>query len=247
MRTLRLLIEYDGTAFSGWQRQGQSNLRTVQGSIEDALAKMTGETIVLRGAGRTDAGVHAEGQVASFAVAASNIPLRGFLLGLNSKLPPDITILDVSVARDDFDARRSARGKVYRYRIWNHAVRSSLHARTAWHVRRPLDLHAMREGARMLVGRHDFRAFRAADCERLTTTRELHRVDVDRQGGLCTVEVEGTAFLKNMVRILVGTLVGVGRGEMTAATIAELLVHGDRTRAGVTAPPQGLTLVRVIY
>jgi tRNA pseudouridine38-40 synthase len=218
----------------------------VQGCLEEAVAAMTGETVSIRGAGRTDAGVHADGQVATFALAA-RIPEMGLLRGLNSHLPPDIAILEVREAPPELDARFSARGKVYRYQIWNHLVRSPLHARTSWHVRSVLDMAAMREAARALCGEHDFRAFRAADCERRTTVRVVRRLDLERQGALLIVEIEATAFLKNMVRILVGTLVDLGRGQITADAIDRMLRTGDRKAGGVTAPPQGLTLLRVMY
>ena len=244
LRTLRLTIEYDGTDFAGWQRQvGQ---RTVQQCLEDAFATMTGGPVCVRGAGRTDAGVHADGQVASVELA-SRIPALGFLRGLNSNLPRTIAVLDVADMPAGFNARRAARGKIYRYLIWNHPVRSPRHLRESWHVFAPLDVHAMRRAAELLCGEHDFRGFRAADCERKSTVRLIRRFDVQRDGALVTCEVEGTAFLKNMVRILVGTLVAVGHGKMTEATIRELLAQGDRTRAGVTAPACGLTLAKVIY
>jgi tRNA pseudouridine38-40 synthase len=243
-RNIRVLVAYDGTDFAGWQHQpGQ---RTVQGVLQDAVRQMTGEEVRVQGAGRTDAGVHADGQVASFPLAA-RIPERGLLRGLNSILPPDVALLEVAEAPPQFDARFSARGKVYRYRIWNHLVRSPLHARTTWHCRPVLDMAAMRAAARELVGEHDFRAFRAADCERRTTVRVIRRLDIDRQGALLSLEVEATAFLKNMVRILVGTLVDLGRGRIAPAAIARMLQTGDREAGGVTAPPQGLTLLRVIY
>jgi tRNA pseudouridine38-40 synthase len=239
-----LTIEYDGTDFAGWQRQvGQ---RTVQQCLEDAFATMTGGPVCVRGAGRTDAGVHADGQVASVELA-SRIPALGFLRGLNSNLPRTIAVLDVADMPAGFNARRAARGKIYRYLIWNHPVRSPRHLRESWHVFAPLDVHAMRRAAELLCGEHDFRGFRAADCERKSTVRLIRRFDVQRDGALVTCEVEGTAFLKNMVRILVGTLVAVGHGKMTEATIRELLAQGDRTRAGVTAPACGLTLAKVIY
>ena len=243
-RTLRLVIEYDGTDFAGWQRQlGQ---RTVQACLEEALQAMTGQPLRITGAGRTDAGVHAEGQVASVRVV-SRIPAGSFLRGLNANLPPDIAVREVADVDAAFDARRSARGKCYRYQIWNHLVRSPARARSSWHCRAPLDTHAMREAAAAFVGEHDFRAFRAADCERRTTRRLIRSFEVDRRGALVTCEVEGTAFLKNMVRIMVGTLVAAGRGELDAAGVRRLLEAGDRTRSGVTAPAHGLTLVRVHY
>jgi tRNA pseudouridine38-40 synthase len=243
-RNLRLLIEYDGTDFAGWQRQdGQ---RTVQGCLEQAVTTMTREAVVVRGAGRTDAGVHAAGQVANFTTAAK-IPTGGFLRGLNAELPPDIAVLDVADVPATFDARHAARGKLYRYQIWNHLVRSPAHRRTSWHCRAPLDLHAMRDAATVFIGEHDFRAFRAADCERKTTVRLLRQLDVRRTGALITCDVEGTAFLKNMVRILIGTLVAVGRGKLTRADLLRIQAAGDRTAAGTTAPAAGLTLIRVTY
>jgi tRNA pseudouridine38-40 synthase len=244
VRNLRLLIEYDGTDFAGWQRQrGQ---RTVQASLEEAFRALTGEAAVVRGAGRTDAGVHAAGQVANVHVQ-SRIPTGGLLRGLNAQLPSDIAVLEVTDCPEGFDARRAARGKVYRYQIWNHLVRSPLHARYTWHCRAPLDTHAFRAAAALLVGEHDFRGFRASDCERRSTVRLLRRIEVDRAGALVTCEVEGTAFLKHMVRILVGTLVAVGRGDMDQAAVRRVLESGDRTQAGITAPACGLTLMRVIY
>lgn len=243
-RKLRLVIEYDGTDFSGWQRQVAR--RTVQGTIEDAIAKMLGERVEVRGAGRTDAGVHAAGQVASFSLV-SKIPATGLMRGLNSMLPHDLAIIDAADAADTFDARFSARGKLYRYRIWNHLVRSALHGRTTWHCRGPLDLEAMRAAARVLCGEHDFRGFRAADCERTNTVRVIRRFDITKQGALVEIEVEATAFLKNMVRILAGTLADVGRARRDMAAVVRALEQGDRKAGGVTAPAAGLTLQHVIY
>jgi tRNA pseudouridine38-40 synthase len=240
----KVIVEYDGTDFSGWQRQdGQ---RTVQGVIEDAIRQMTGESVFVRAAGRTDAGVHADGQVATFDLAQV-IPPHGLLRGLNSILPPDVALIETGHAPADFDARFSARGKVYRYTVWNHFVRSPRRARTTWHVRQRVDMEAVRQTAALLVGEHDFRAFRAADCDRRTTRRIVRRIDVDHQGVVITFEVEATAFLKNMVRILVGTLIDVGRGRVEPATVARMLEAGDRTVGGMTAPACGLTLVRVVY
>jgi tRNA pseudouridine38-40 synthase len=244
LRTLRLVVEYDGTDFAGWQRQdGQ---RTVQGCLEQAFAKMAAEPVLVRGAGRTDAGVHAEGQVASVEIA-SRIPCLGFLRGLNTHLPPEIAVLEVADMPAGWNARHNARGKIYRYQIWNHPVRSPRHARRSWHVYDPLDTHAMRAAAAVLCGEHDFRAFRAADCDRKNTVRIVRRFDVRREGALLSIEIEGTAFLRNMVRILAGTRVAVGKGKLTGDEVRGLLASGDRTQAGVTAPACGLTLVRVIY
>lgn len=244
LRNLKLVVEYDGTGLAGWQRQDGQD--TVQGWLEKAFQSMTQQEVVVRGAGRTDAGVHAEGQVANVEVA-SRIPAIGFLRGLNTFLPREIAVLEVADVPATFNARFSARGKIYRYQVWNHSVRSPRLARYAWHVYDPLDVHAMREGAAVLTGEHDFRAFRAADCDRKNTIRIIRRLDVRRDGAMVSIEVEGTAFLRNMVRILAGTLVAVGRGKMTGVEVAEALASGDRTRAGITAPAWGLTLARVIY
>ena len=243
-RRWRAVVEYDGTDFSGWQRQ--DGRRTVQGVVEDAIHQMLGERVFVRAAGRTDAGVHADGQVVTFDLVQP-MPAHGLLRGLNTVLPPDVALIEVAEAAPDFDARFSARGKVYRYTVWSHFVRSPRRARTAWHVRQPLDLDAIRTTAALLVGEHDFRAFRASDCDRLTTRRIIRRLDVDRQGAVVTFDVEATAFLKNMVRILVGTLVDVGRGRVEPATVARMLETGDRTVGGMTAPACGLTLLRVLY
>jgi tRNA pseudouridine38-40 synthase len=243
-RTLRLTIEYDGTDFAGWQRQDRQ--RTVQGCLEEAFLAMIGQAVVVRGAGRTDAGVHADGQVASIELA-SRIPNLGFLRGLNSNLPSDVAVIDVADMPAGWNARFAARGKIYRYQVWNHPVRSPRLGRRTWHVYDPLDTAGMRAAAAVLLGEHDFRAFRSSDCDRLNTVRILRRFDVRRDGALILLEVEGTAFLRNMVRILAGTLVAVGKGKMTAEQVRAVLAGGDRTQAGVTAPASGLTLVRVIY
>jgi len=244
VRRLKIVVEYDGTDFAGWQRQ--ANGPSVQAAIEDALAQMTGAETIVRGAGRTDAGVHALGQVAHFETAAE-IPLVGFRRGLNALLPRAIAIVALDEAAPDFDARRSARGKLYRYAIWNADSRAPLRDRFVWHRPRPLDAARMQDAARPLAGRHDFAAFRAADCERKTTVRTLSRVDVARDGDLVTIDVEGDAFLKNMVRIIAGTLVYAGYGKLGAREVEAALQAGDRRLVGPTAPPQGLTLVRVDY
>jgi tRNA pseudouridine38-40 synthase len=243
----KMTVEYDGTDFVGWQRQ--DNGPSVQATIEDALTDMHGGiATIIRGAGRTDAGVHAFGQVAHFdAPPGTRVPLHGYHRGLNAVLPRAIAILSVENAADDFDARFSARGKLYRYSIWTAPTRAPMRDRYVWHLRRPIDVARMQEGANLLVGRHDFNAFRAADCERKTTTRTVSRLAVARSGDLVTVEVEADAFLKNMVRILVGTLCEVGWGKRHATDVQRILEGGDRRQAGITAPAQGLALVRVDY
>lgn len=243
-RIIRLDVAYDGTDFSGWQIQPVD--RTVQGVIAAALAEMEQQPVTLYGAGRTDAGVHARGQVAHF-VTQSRIPLSGYQKGLNAKLPPDVSILAATEAPARFHARFSARGKHYRYTILNAPARHPLQCRYAWHRIPPLDVDAMHAGARALLGVQDFESFRSASCEREHAVRQIFRLDVTREGDQVLVDVEATAFLKQMVRILVGTLVEVGRGRHPPGWIAEVLSARDRTQAGPTAPPQGLCLEKVYY
>jgi tRNA pseudouridine38-40 synthase len=246
MPTIRLIVRYDGAALSGWQRQ--RNARTVQEELERAAAALSGETVRVHGAGRTDAGVHANAQVASFETNAI-IPMKGWRLGMNSKLPPEIAVMEAREVPTGFDPRRASAGKRYRYLINSHPSRDPLLRDRAWHVYDPLDLDAFDRAAAKLVGSHDFRGFRAADCERTNTFRHIFRVGLVRgyaaQRTLLAVEVEGTAFLKNMVRIITGTLVDVARGRLRESIIDEVLQSGDRTRAGITAPPQGLYLDEV--
>ena len=243
-RTLRLVVEYEGTDFHGWQVQ--NDVRTVQGELEAAFAQMTGEVVRITGAGRTDAGVHALGQVASLRTTHP-IDTGELLRGLNAITAPDVTVRSVEVAEEGFSARFSASGKLYRYRILNRREPSALRRRTCWHVRAPLDLEAMRGAAALLVGTHDFSAFRAADCVREDPTVTLERVDVVAREDEVVLQVRGPAFLKNMVRIIAGTLVEVGRGKLDAGAVGDALGTGDRSRAGPTAPALGLVLVEVAY
>jgi tRNA pseudouridine38-40 synthase len=240
----RLVIEYDGTAFSGWQTQPSE--RTVQGTLEAALATILRAPVHLQGAGRTDAGVHALGQVASLETDAP-VSADRLRKGLTALCRPDIAVVAATRVSDGFNARFDARGKHYRYTLLNRSVPSPLRRRDAYHVPHPLDLDAMRGAARRLVGEHDFSAFRAADCGRKSTTRTITDITIDRREALIDIDVKGTAFLKNMVRIIAGTLVDVGLGRLTAEDIDEALRSRNRTRAGRTAPAHGLTLVEVFY
>jgi tRNA pseudouridine38-40 synthase len=251
--TLKLTIEYDGAGFSGWQWQPRG--ATVQGAVEQAIAALCGapvESVRATAAGRTDAGVHARGQVVSIAPPGHGprLPLQAWTAGLNGLLPPTVACVGAELAPDGFDARRWARGRRYVYSIHNGPYRSPLLRDRAWSVHRPLDVEAMRRALPPLLGRHDFSAFRAADCPANNPVRELRRLEVladpgDPLGLL--IVVEATAFLKHMVRNLVGTLAEVGHGRRAPESMAQLLAGRDRTRAGATAPPHGLVLDEVQY
>jgi tRNA pseudouridine38-40 synthase len=244
-RTIRLVLEYDGTDLCGWQRQ--ENGPTVQAHLEDALARMTGAATPVIGASRTDAGVHALGQVASFETAA-RIPCDGFRLGLNSLLPPSIAVVAADEAPAGFHARFSATGKHYRYSVLTRSSRSPLACRRAWHRPSVLDLAAMREAALHMMGERDFSALRAAGCTARTAFRRVDEIAIGEPESHCIdIDVRGNAFLRNMVRILVGTLVEVGERRFTPAQVAEIMESRDRTRAGQTAPAHGLCLVEVMY
>ncbi len=259
---IRLVVAYDGTAFHGWARQPDT--RTVQGVLEAAVASMAGHDVICRGAGRTDRGVHALGQVAAFETARA-IPPQGWLRGINQALPDDVSVRAAEACAAGYEPRFDAIDKTYRYVLLVDDERDPLLRHRAWRLpprlRHPdrasasrpadtLDLEAMRETAARLLGTHDFRAFRAADDEREQTTRTLHALDLvtDWAGDprQIALSVRGSAFMKNMVRILTGTLLEVGRGRTTPARVASLLgPTGRREEAGPTAPAEGLTLVTV--
>ncbi|MDX1500095.1 MAG: tRNA pseudouridine(38-40) synthase TruA [Woeseiaceae bacterium] len=237
-------IEYDGTAYSGWQRQ-QSGLG-VQAVVEAALSAVADHPVEVTCAGRTDAGVHATGQVGHFDTTSERAG-RGWLLGANSNLPDDVSVRWVRPVADDFHARFSARSRSYRYLVLNRLVRSALHRRRAWWVHQPLAAEAMHEAAQALAGEHDFSAFRAAGCQAGTPVREIHSIAVTRRGDWITLDVTANAFLQHMVRNIAGTLVAIGAGEQPVGWAADVLAGRDRTRGGVAAPPHGLTLVAVDY
>ena len=245
-RTFRLVLEYEGTHFEGWQVQaGPRPSRTVQGTLESALEALGCRNIRTRGAGRTDAGVHALGQVASvrFVEGPSDATLGR---ALNSKLPPDLAVVRADLVPAGWDALRAAAGKHYRYTIWNGRTRSPLRQARSWAVSVPLDLEAMGRAAQQLEGRHDFAAFQASGSSVRTTVRQLDSLRVEGEsGGEIRLEVEGEGFLRHMVRNLAGTLVEVGRGRWTAEKAAQILASRDRGQAGPTAPAQGLVLVAV--
>jgi len=244
MPRVRLTLEYDGTEFVGWQRQ--PNGRSVQEVLEKALAELLGTAVPTAAAGRTDAGVHALGQVVAFD-APRALPSKAYVRGLSSLLPGDVAVVEAGEVAPDFDPRRWATGKRYRYLISRRPMRAPLLRRTHWEVFSALDVESMQAGAASLVGTHDFSSFRAADCEAPHPRRTVRELEVQTVGAILRIEMEGTAFLKHMVRNIVGSLVEVGRGRRVPGWIAEVLAARDRTLAGPTAPAHGLTLVEVTY
>ena len=244
MRNIRLVVEYDGTGLHGWQRQ--LNGASVQQHLEEALAVLLTHEVKVVGASRTDAGVHARGQVAMFRTERT-IPLHGVRRGLNSKLPKQIAVREATEVDDAFHPRFSATSKHYRYTLLTRADRSPRWRDRAWHHAEPIDVERMREGAAHLIGEHDFAAFRATGCAAKTTIRHIHEIAIMATPELLTVDLRGNAFLRNMVRIVVGTLAEVGTGERPPGQVAEILASLDRTKAGLTAPPQGLELIEVRY
>ena len=247
LRTIKLTIAYDGTAYAGWQRQ--ADVDTVQARLGAAVAEIEGRDVTVHGAGRTDAGVHARGQVSSFELE-HGIDTGALGRALNAKLPDDIRVWRVETAPPSFHARFWARGKSYRYRINTTPVADPMERRFAWHVAEPLDLDAMRQAGATLVGRHDFAAFQtaASDTTVSTTVRTVFDLSiVSESADIVVVNVVGDGFLRYMVRAIVGTLVEVGLGHRPAGDIAEILASLSRARAGPTAPPHGLFLVSVDY
>jgi tRNA pseudouridine38-40 synthase len=245
MRNIRLLMEYDGTNYQGWQVQPKG--QTVQGVIEEKLALITGETVHLIGSGRTDSGVHAFGQVANFKTK-SQLPVYSIQRALNSLLPPDIVIQQAEEIEEGFHARKESKSKVYEYRILNRDLRSAFHHKYAWHLPQALDLKKMREATRILIGEHDFSSFRSVGSPTRTSIRRVIRAEWKRsRDGLIRFEIEANGFLKQMVRALVGTLVEVGKGRINSEEFRKILNARDRKKAGPTAPAHGLFLKEVKY
>lgn len=244
MANIKLVLEYDGYRYHGWQRQ--PNLPTIQGTIEDAILKITQRRVTVIGSGRTDAGVHAEGQVANFITKARLRPDE-WTRALNSLLPDDVVVLSAQKVSDRFHARSSAIGKVYRYRILNRPHPPAIGRQYVWTVYSPLNLNRMRAAAKGLLGRHDFSAFRGSGPSTRTAVCHIRHLDwVQRQQEL-VMTIEADHFLQQMVRTIVGTLVEVGKGRRHPRELEELVQKKDRRFSGPTAPPQGLSLIRVIY
>jgi tRNA pseudouridine38-40 synthase len=248
MPRIALGLEYDGTDFVGWQIQPTG--RSVEGTLAAAVSFVAGAPVVVHGSGRTDAGVHALHQVAHFDTRVVRTA-RQWLLGINSNLPPDVAIRWVREVPADFDARRSALSRRYRYSVLQQSARPALLRRRVWWLRQELDCGAMTAAATAWLGEHDFSAFRGAGCQAKSPMRRLLSVEIARRprgdGLLLTFELTANAYLQHMVRNLVGTLVAVGSGELRVPDAARILAGRDRREAGVTAPAQGLALVEVLY
>jgi tRNA pseudouridine38-40 synthase len=250
MRNLKLILAYDGSEFAGWQVQPDAV--SVQGTLASAIGRITGEKVLPQGSGRTDAGVHALAQVASFATESS-VPAANFVKALNDILPASVRVLEAEEAAPDFHARKSARGKIYRYRIYRAAICPPFLARYLWHYPFPLDEQAMVRAAGLVEGEHDFTSFAAVDPERgregmpVSNLREIFSSSWERQGDEFVYTVRGSGFLHHMVRNLVGTFILVGKGTLRAEDVTRILEARNRSAAGATAPASGLYLANVEY
>lgn len=243
---LKLEIAYDGTAYGGWQRQ--DNNASVQQKIEEAVQKICGKKIVVFGASRTDAGVHALRQCASLSVPDKKMAVSDWLRAINAHLPRDIRVMKVSRATPKFHAQFQARSKIYEYRIWNSSVLPPFEINRAWQIPLTLDVAAMRRGSRALIGKHDFSSFASASRDpRRTNVRTIKTISIKKVGPEITVRVEGDGFLYKMVRGIAGTLADVGKGRIPATEVKRILAAKDRKKAGQNAPAQGLYLVKVKY
>lgn len=245
MQNIKLTIEYDGRKYLGWQRLGDSD-KTIQGKIETVLGNMVGEPVEIIGSGRTDAGTHAEGQVANFKTNLAVTPayIHSFL---TNQLPNDIVITDVSIVPERFHARYNATSKTYRYQVWNKAIPTALHRQFTHHVPEPLDYKKMQQAAELIIGEHDFIGFSSLKKTKKSTVRTVTDLTISQENGIVSFVVTGDGFLYNMVRIIVGTLIEVGLGNMDPASINQIFEHKVRAEAGKTLPAQGLFLVEVCY
>lgn len=245
MRNIRLLLQYEGSRYQGWQRQ-KPNDNTIQGKLETLLSKMCKEEIALQGSGRTDAGVHALGQVANFHTS-SEMSLEEMLSYINTYLPEDIAVIQIAEAAPRFHSRLNASGKCYCYRVINSEVPDVFLRRYALQIPETLEVAAMKRAAAHLLGEHDFKAFTSLKKSKKSTVRRIDSIDIAKEGSLITFTFRGNGFLHHMIRILMGTLLEVGMGKREADSIPELIANGSREQAGELAPAKGLTLMEVYY
>ncbi len=244
MTKIKLIVAYDGTNYVGWQYQ--PNGMSVQQRLEQALHQLTGIIHTVYSSGRTDSGVHARGMVCHL-ITERDLPLSAWREGVNRFLPDDIAVRHVEKVDDQFHARFSARGKRYRYTILRDLVRSPLDCKTSWQVKKPLDLEKMKIAAQYFLGQHDFSAFRTSGCSAGTTNREIYSIDFSENGSLLHIDVCGNGFLRNMIRMMVGTLVQIGRGKRPVEVIQKLLEDAKSAPSPLTAPAQGLCLMEVWF
>lgn len=244
MRNVKLLIEYDGTSYGGWQRQ--NNAVTVQGELENAIMKLTKEYSEVIGCSRTDAGVHAKGFVANF-ITNSSIPYEKFKYALNTVLPSDIRILNSEVAEEDFHSRYNSKGKTYSYTIVNREIAPALYRNYVYHYKGNLNIENMRMGAKYFIGTHDFSAFKNAGSSVKTSVRTIMDIKIENLEDIIKIYVSGDGFLYNMVRIMVGTLIDVGTCKIGPEKIQEIIASKDRGKAGRSVPASGLCLEKVFY
>lgn len=244
MSRIKLIVEYDGTDYVGWQIQ--PNGMSIQERLEQALYRLTGSIHRVYSSGRTDSGVHARGMVCHVDTE-KELPLTAWREGLNRFLPDDIAVREAEQVDDQFHARFSARGKRYRYTIFRNSVRSPLERKISWQVKKPLDLVKMQKAAESFIGQNDFAAFRTSGCSAGTTIREIYSITFTEAGALLHIDVCGSGFLKNMIRMMVGTLVQIGRGKRSVGSIQELLDGAESVSSPLTAPAQGLCLMEVWF
>lgn len=245
MRNIKLTIEYDGKKYLGWQRLGDSD-KTIQGKIESVLSHMTGETVEIIGSGRTDAGTHATGQVANFKTNHT-LTCEQILNFLNNQLPNDIVIKSVEEETERFHARYNAKGKTYRYLIWNSDIPTALYRNHSYHYANQLDVNAMIEAAELLEGEHDFIGFSSLKRTKKSTVRKIDEIKITQEKQMIRIEISGNGFLYNMVRIIVGTLLEIGAGTASKELIQEIFTNKVRAEAGKTVPAHGLYLDKVVY
>lgn len=245
MRNIRLVLQYEGTRYQGWQRQTSSE-NTIQGKLEKLLGRMCGEEIELSASGRTDAGVHAMGQVANFHTN-SDMSLKDMLAYCNRYLPEDIAVLSMNEAAERFHSRLNACGKSYCYRVINSDIPDVFWRRYALEVPQKLDVEAMQRAAELLLGEHDFKAFTSAKKSKKSTVRRIDEITIRREGSLLHFTFTGNGFLHHMIRIIMGTLLEVGSGKRTPESMTEILQKGSREAAGPLVPAKGLTLLKVFY
>ncbi len=245
MRNIKCKVTYEGTRYQGWQRQESSD-NTIQGKLEKLISRMCDEKIEIQGSGRTDAGVHALGQIINFHTH-SGMEVEVMQTYMNQYLPEDIAVVEIEEVSERFHSRLNAKGKQYSYRVWNSSVPNVFWRRYAHTVEQPLDINAMRRASRYLLGEHDFKSFTSTKKGKKSTVRNIESIEIVQDGDLLTFTFKGNGFLYHMIRILMGTLLEVGMGSRTAESIPQVIAAKDREQAGALVPGKGLVLERVFY